>query len=135
MKLGRATIYYFDSNSSSDDNITNTLESLLDSRDWISFKLFDTEEVEIGEWYDSIDLNFSNCTKEQYEAYFDKDILVRFQIVQDVLKIMETSHITKIDLHQTVNSTCNYYNSTYKNITMKDFDWIKNRCEQILKEK
>ncbi len=71
MKLCKATIYYFDTNS---DSPTQSLFETLDSKDWVSTEIFDCdiEEVEIGEWYDEIDINYNSATKETYEKYFNR---------------------------------------------------------------
>jgi len=71
MKLSKATIYYFDTNNEQPYGNREELEILFDRSD-MSLKIADYKEVEIGEWYDEIPLNYSDCKIEQYEYYFDE---------------------------------------------------------------
>ena len=141
MKLCKATIYYFDINSN--DNPTSTLKYHLDNSRYMSHKLFDIKEIEIGEWYDGIDLNktITANKKETYENYFDNSRKKLFTIMEWTLEIMKTSHITGTTIDEAVDIACKKYlkdnNGDGKPVTLLmegHVDWIKNRCEQILKE-
>ena len=93
MKLGKATIYYYDTNSD-DVDPTDTLEQSLDSRNWLSYSLFNKEIVEIGEWYDKIDLNRLSCGQEEFDNYFNINIEKAIKMAKKVKEIMETSNFT-----------------------------------------
>ena len=72
MKLRKATIYFYDANEAMEENLKDELQNVIDYGTDISVKFFEVEEVEIGEWHDDIDINFTDCKKETFEKYFKK---------------------------------------------------------------
>lgn len=97
----KATIYFYDLEG---DEPLDVLKQTLDSRDWISYDIFNYESVEIGEWYDSIDLNDSHKCKDEktYLAYFTESRRAIISVSVAVANIMATSKYTGIDIDQAI---------------------------------
>jgi len=132
MKLARATIYYYSHES---DNPYQELENLLDSKDWVFYKLFNTQEVEIGEWYDEIDLNRSNCTQEEYEEYFKGRTQSLIKIVDDAVELLKVSHLTKMSLDDCVDISHEaFINLGELRLSSVELEWVKNRVFKIKEE-
>ena len=114
MKLCKATIYYFDLDNG---NPTPSLIETLEHKDWVSYHLEDIKEVEIGEWYDEIDLNMSP-TKETYEYYFSEDFNTPYSF-EEALKFMEAGAVMRSD----VNGSDYIYSKEYDDIAGDDLSY------------
>ena len=103
MKLGRATIYFYSFEDNPDDPV-EALKNTLDSRDWVGYDLFNVEQVEIGEFYDSIDLNdVDKCKHEStYQSYFAESKKAIQQIAHQVANIMMTSIYTGVSVDRAI---------------------------------
>lgn len=97
MKIGKATIYYY---SSENNSPTEDLKQTLESRDWVSYELFDVKEAEAGEWHDDIVLNKNSCTREDYESYFRTDMKLIMEMCKAVVEIYKTKDYTGINLNK-----------------------------------
>jgi hypothetical protein len=134
VKLAKATIYYY----SHEGKPTKSLHELLSLKDWIYYDLFDIEEVEIGEWYDQIDLNKITANKETYENYFESHTKAMISIVSDTVRLMEVSDITGMKLKEAVDKVCkNYLNNGNNDKPVRillegDISLITERCRMIL---
>ena len=133
MKLAKATIYYYNH----EGNPTDSLNELLGLKDWVYCKLFDTEEVEIGEWYDDIDLNYTHCSKNTYDKYFTESQKRVVKVCNWVVDIMEVSHLTKITLDEAMVMACEKYaeeNGGNINVIFSEgeVETMKDRCFMIL---
>lgn len=106
MKLCKATIYYYDVDN---DNPHASLKEVLALKDWVYTEIFDTEEVEIGDWYDEIDLNMSKCTKEQYEAYFKPRGRAIGQILLWIDELMKVAFISDMTKEQAIEKAIAKY--------------------------
>jgi len=92
MKLCKATIYYH----SSENEPTQALVETLELKDWIYYDLYDIKSTEIGEWFDDIDLNKSNCTSETYEKYFTTKSRALIQIIEAAKQLFDVRNLTKM---------------------------------------
>lgn len=101
MKLGKATIYFYNLEGVEPLDV---LEQVLDSRDWVSYDVFNYESVEIGDWYDSIDLNNSSKTKDEktYLNYFTEGKRAIQTIAIKVANIMALSEYIEMDMAQAI---------------------------------
>ena len=95
MKLAKATIYYY--SHEDEDNPTDALNEILDLKDWAYAKLYDIEQVEIGEWYEEIQFNKRSVSKEDFEHYFNLDNELIDKMVDDFLKLWETMAYTGLN--------------------------------------
>ena len=132
MKLGKATIYFygFEGNEPLD-----VLERTLSSRDWVYYGVFNYESVEIGEWYDSIDLNDTYKTKQEktYLDYFSEARKTIISVASKVANIMSTSKYTGVNIDQAISMVVATDEIT--NLTLTDavvFE-IKLKVKEILK--
>jgi len=129
MKLSKATIYFYSTDS--DEDPKNILEETLESRDWVSYALFDVETTEIGTWHDEIAINYSNCDKAEYEKYFNIAHEIIMKMAKKVSIIMETSEYTGIKLEeakQMVLDKTEYINSS------KLLEIFDNQCKVEIEE-
>jgi len=99
MKLCRASVYYYDAN---DGDGTCELETLLDNSRYISGRLFNVEEVEIGEWYDEIKINYTTATQADYDLYFNIDHELINKMVEDFHSLWNTREYTGLSYEEIV---------------------------------
>lgn len=125
MKLGKATIYYFDIEG---DDPTDNLKQTLTSRDWVSYDLFNIEEVEIGEWYDDIRLNKESCTQDDYESYFRIDMKTIVDMCKAVVEIYKTKDYTGINL----NKAKEYVFEKHRKLTPAEIDIFEQQLGRML---
>ena len=115
MKLGRATIYFYNF----EDDASSTLEYILDRSD-MNVELFNIEEVEIGEWYDEIDLN-NRCEIEDEQTfikYFENRQRMIVGVSCAVADILSTTMYTKITFNKALFMVLEEFDSNNENDTV-----------------
>lgn len=103
MKIGKATVYFY-----SHDNPEKPLCELintLDNANYVDVKIFDSEVVNMGEWYDEIPINKHSATKEDYETYFRIDmnkLTDMFNTIKDLYKLKDFTGMSLEDIKESV---------------------------------
>jgi len=135
MKLGKATIFVH--SHQGNENPIEALKETLAGSDLCSAELFDVEVVEIGDWYDDIDLNTTGCTQEQYETYFTDKKQALIEVVNMAVSVMETSYITKMSVDQAIEMSIKQFllGSTEKVVfDDNEISEIKERCIKVTED-
>ena len=71
-KLYKVELYLCDVNDEfyDKDDVLEYLNSLLEMDDYFLIRIINAKESKEFEWYDDIDINYSDCTKEEFDKYF-----------------------------------------------------------------
>ena len=71
-KLYKVELYLCDVNDEfyDKDDVLEYLNSLLEMDDYFLTRIINAKESKEFEWYDNIDINYSDCTKEEFDKYF-----------------------------------------------------------------
>lgn len=71
-KLYKVELYLCDVNDEfyDKDDVLEYLNSLLEMDDYFLTRIINAKESKEFEWYDDIDINYSDCTKEEFDKYF-----------------------------------------------------------------
>lgn len=71
-KLYKVELYLCDVNDEfyDKDDVFEYLNSLLEMDDYFLTRIINAKESKEFEWYDDIDINYSDCTKEEFDKYF-----------------------------------------------------------------
>ena len=72
-KLYKVELYLCDVNDVfyDKDGVLGHLNSLLEIDDYFLTRIINSKESKEFEWYDDIDINYSDCPIEKFEKYFE----------------------------------------------------------------
>ena len=72
-KLYKVELYLCDVNDEfyDKDDVLEYLNSLLEMDDYFLTRIINVKESKEFEWYDNIDINYSDCNIEKFEKYFE----------------------------------------------------------------
>lgn len=72
-KLYKVELYLCDVNDEfyDKDDVLEYLNSLLEMDDYFLTRIINAKESKEFEWYDNIDINYSDCNIEKFEKYFE----------------------------------------------------------------
>lgn len=72
-KLYKVELYLCDVNNEfyDKDDVLEYLNSLLEMDDYFLTRIINAKESKEFEWYDNIDINYSDCNIEKFEKYFE----------------------------------------------------------------
>lgn len=72
-KLYKVELYLCDVNDEfyDKDDVLEYLNSLLEMDDYFLTRIINAKESKEFEWYDDIDINYSDCNIEKFKKYFE----------------------------------------------------------------